>query len=162
MQEYVSQAVVLHAEPKGEADHRVSLFTKRFGKISAKAKSTRKITSKLAAHLQPGNVIEARIVYVGGHQVVDALKSSRLPIDPNALYQLNRLLAEQEREGELWTHLTEDEFSWKNVLRLLGWDPAHGACRVCHRSPELFRLRDQEFYCRKCAFKGRPDEVIYI
>jgi recombinational DNA repair protein (RecF pathway) len=162
MQEYVSRAVVLHSEPKGEADHRVSLFTKRFGKINAKAKSTRKITSKLAAHLQPGNVVEARIVYVGGHQVVDALKNAKLAVDPNTLLLLNRLLADHEPESEIWSHITSEAWSWRNILRILGWDPAHAECRICRKGPELFRVRDQEFFCKKCAFKARPDEVIYL
>ncbi|MEK7212689.1 MAG: recombination protein O N-terminal domain-containing protein, partial [Patescibacteria group bacterium] len=51
MQEYLSEAVVLDAVPNGDLDLRVHLFTKKFGKLTAKVKSARKITSKLAGHL---------------------------------------------------------------------------------------------------------------
>lgn len=158
----MSEAIVLHVEPKGEYDSRVSLFTHKYGKLNAKVKSSRKITSKLAGHLQPGNIVNARLVYVGGHQVVDALKSTHLDLPPQSLYILHRLLADQDVEHELWSHLITGAMDWRLILRILGWDPDHAACRYCRRTPAIFRLRDQEYYCERCSVKARFDEVILV
>lgn len=162
MYEYLSEAIVLHYEPRGELNTRVSFFTKKYGKLSGRATSSRKITSKLASHLQPGNLIQLRMVERGGVQIVDALKKERLPITPAELYNLDHLLAEAEADPMLWEHLASGEFAWSEVLRILGWDPEEGACRLCRRNPHAFRVRDQEFFCERCAFRVAPNEVIFI
>ena len=74
MQEYVTEAVVLDAVPSAELDVRVSLFTKKFGKLVARAKSVKKITSKLAGHLEPGNVVKIRLFGEKGVQQVGGAK----------------------------------------------------------------------------------------
>ncbi len=151
MYEYYSQAVVLDAQPVGEADVRYSLFTKRFGKLVVRGKSTRKITSKLAGHLEVGNLIAARVVEHGTLQVVDALKNRRLSHSSANLYVLHRLLHEGERDERLWTVLLARDWSWVNGLRLLGWDPEHARCAKCRAErPENFYIRGQEFFCTRC------------
>ena len=65
MLELVTEAIVLDKEDVGEQDSRVFLYTKDFGKIGAKATSLRKITSKLAAHLEPLNYATVRLVSRG-------------------------------------------------------------------------------------------------
>src|SRR3989344_9497714 len=96
MQEYVSEAVVLDKMSQGDLDNRFFLFTKRFGKLVAKAKSGRKITSKLSPHLEPGNVSFVRLIEKNGLQVGDALKAARIGAEPAQLAALNSLLSESE------------------------------------------------------------------
>ena len=62
MTEYLSEAVVLDKETSGDLDIRVSMFTKKFGKLKVRAKSARRIVSKLSPHLEPGNVAQVRII----------------------------------------------------------------------------------------------------
>lgn len=163
MHEYVSDALVLHGEPQGDLDVRFSLFTRRFGKMIAKAKSARKITSKLSPHLTLGNIVKARIVEKGGYQLVDALKQSATALDLVTLASLNRLLSESGPEPELWHLLSGGSFSWARALRILGWDPAHASCARCEKSaPSHFSLATQEFFCAACVSGIRANEVVYI
>ena len=79
MQEYVTDALVLKKEPLRDFDARYFFFTKKFGKMKGRATSARKITSKLAGHLEPGTLVTARFVERnggngnGGVQIADAL-----------------------------------------------------------------------------------------
>ncbi|MDO8574288.1 MAG: recombination protein O N-terminal domain-containing protein, partial [bacterium] len=88
---YFNEAIVLDREPSGETDNRFSIYAKGFGKIVARGKSTRKITSKLSGHLEPGNLVKVRLIEKNGLQVVDALKSGKLGIRSADLHFLNRL-----------------------------------------------------------------------
>ena len=163
MLEYLSEAVVLNKEPNGDLDARVSLFTKKFGKLVAKAKSVKRIVSKLSAHLEPGNLIDARIVEKNGLQVVDALKKSRLPINPSHLYFLDCLLPEGEAEPHIWAMLLSGDFSWPSILKILGWDPKTASCAGCNsKQVSAFDIRSQEFFCHSCSLKLSQDELLYI
>jgi hypothetical protein len=162
MYEYLSEAVVLKSEPRGDLDARVSVFTRRYGKLIGKAKSTRKITSKLVGHLQPGNLIKVRAVERGGLQIVDALKTDKLMVSVPDLHSLNELLAEFQPDESLWNLLAQGDFQWTEILRILGWDPSEGSCRICSRKPHSFRARDQEFFCQSCTLRLRPNEVILL
>ena len=176
MQEYLSEAVVLDSFPNGNLDARFIFLTKRFGKLTGKAKSARKITSKLSGHLQPGNLVQARMIEKNGLQVVDALKKSRLSLSLAELRFLGELLAEAEPEFTIWEmlvtrpHLPASQqgeqarhgFSWNTALKILGWDPDFASCAMCAAKIEAFHPRTQEFFCKNCASKLRPDEVIYL
>src|SRR3989344_2480846 len=152
MKEYVDEAVVLSREPHADADSRIALYTKRYGKLMVRAKSARKITSKLSAHLEPGQLIGVRLVEKNGLQIVDALKKSRVGISPHTLSTLAGLLAEAEPDLSLWTLLIRESFSWAEVLSILGWDPRGASCVRCEiAAPSHFALRRQEFFCRSCA-----------
>lgn len=50
---FSTEAVVLKRKNLGEADRLVTLFTKRFGKLTALAKGVRRITSRRAGSLEP-------------------------------------------------------------------------------------------------------------
>lgn len=167
MQEYVSDAVVLDAYPSGDLDARFSLFTKKFGKLVARAKSVKKITSKLAGHLQAGNVIKVRLVEKKGLQIADALKQSSIPLHPATLWFLDRVLHEAEPDRGLWELLAGGAFEWREALKILGWDPAQAECAGCTAvanptagKPAAFHIRTQEFYCALCASKVRRNEVV--
>ncbi len=163
MQEYVSEAIVLRIDPRRETDGVVVLFTRRFGKVIARLRSVRKITSKLAGHLQPGNVVAARLIEKHGLQVVDAIKERSLDIAPADLHFLERLLPEFEADPDLWASIAKDGVYWLEVLAHLGWDPGRGHCIACRTgSAEAFFIETQEFFCVTCASKLQPDKVVYI
>jgi recombinational DNA repair protein (RecF pathway) len=163
MEEYVSDAIVLKKEPSGEFDARYALFTKRFGKISGKTTSSRKITSKLAGHLEPGTFAKVRFVEKGGVQIVDALKIARTDIAPADLAALNALLPEMQAEDELWEKLVKSPFSWTVILRTLGWGPKGAICSACHHRPATsFFIPQQEFFCDVCSSKLRANAVSLI
>ncbi len=162
MEEYVTHALVLMKEPSGERDNRYAFFTERFGKIFAKAKGSRNITSKLAGHLEPGTVAKVRFVDKGSAQVVDALKFSHADISPCDLSLLNDLLPDLESDSELWAGLMRPPFSWNNVLRMLGWDPQGAACALCRRTADWFFIPRQEFLCERCSSKIGKSKVSCI
>lgn len=162
MQEYLSEAIVLNVQPNGDMDLQVSLFTKKFGKLIAKAKSARKITSKLAGHLQPGNLARVRLIEKGGLQAVDVLKDSQIGVPLSDLYFLDRLLAEAEPDLGLWHIIAGGKWSWRKILKILGWDPAEAVCRTCRKQPAYFYPKDQEFFCVDCASKLSRDGLISV
>lgn len=73
MTEHYIEAIVLDNEIVGELDGLITLYTKELGKVVAKAKSSRKMTSKLNGHFQPLNFINCRLIEKRGIQAVDAL-----------------------------------------------------------------------------------------
>jgi recombinational DNA repair protein (RecF pathway) len=155
MQEYVSEAIVLEKQPLGDCDNRYALFTRRFGKMVAKAKSARKITSKLAGHLEPGNVVRVRLIEKNGLQIADALKETRLEVALEDLFLLSGLLPDGEAEPALWANCRAGIFAWRDILRVLGWDPEYATCAACGSSEiSSFYIHSQEFFCRRCASKS--------
>lgn len=163
MQEYVANAIVLRKDPLRDLDGRYSLFTERFGKVIGKTTSSRKITSKLAPHLEPGMVARVRYIEQKGTQIVDALKVGRVSINLVNLHFLAELLPEGQAENELWNTLLRDDFSWRLVLKILGWDPEGVVCVTCGKSDvRAFFIRRQEFFCQTCATKLGKNGVLLL
>jgi recombinational DNA repair protein (RecF pathway) len=167
MQEYVTKAVVLDKQTQGgHADARYAFFTERFGKVVAKATSSRKIVSKLAGHLEPGTLVAVRIIEQHGTRVVDALAATKLGgVSLRELAALAALLPEWQPERELWEELARAQtrtsqardsacFSWSRALAILGWDPEGAICASCNqsnRAAPYFFLPRQEFFCKQCV-----------
>lgn len=167
MHEYVTKAVVLDKLTRGgQADARYSFFTERFGKIAAKATSSRKIVSKLAGHLEPGTLAAVRIIETHGTQVVDALKLGHMNISMRDLLSLNALLGEWEPDAELWDEIARQKFSWERALAILGWDPQGAVCAMCNspsRPARHFNIQRQEFFCASCvASLRRASQLILV
>jgi len=162
MYEYQSEAIVLDAVPAGESDTRFFLYTKKYGRIVARAQSARKITSKLTPHLQAGDVAEIRVVEKNGLRLADALKMRRLPHAPGDLWGLNRLLHDTERDDRLWHALCADMYSWRGVLTLIGWNPERAICARCRSAGQAFLIGTQEFVCETHASKLPPGAVVSI
>lgn len=153
MREYATEALVLQREPSGEIDWRVTFFTRDFGKLTAKVKSGRRITSKLAPHLDPLNVVSLRLIEKGGFQVADALRMSRLPQEH---FILLRLLADTAMEGgpdhALWTLIERNEVSPRRMLETLGLDPRSASCARCGVfEAAWFIISDISYRCAACA-----------
>lgn len=158
---YFPEAVVLAKDSVGEADSRVFLYVKDFGKLVAKARSARKITSKLSSHLEPGNLTQVRLVEKNGLQVVDALKIGKVGINFPDLFFLNEVLHEADYDPAVWGILVgnpslrsgREPFDWKKALRVLGWDPEQASCGICKRNkPYSFNINEQSFICENCVF----------
>ena len=172
MLEVITEAVVLDKEDLGEQDSRVFLYTKDLGKIAAKATSARKITSKLAGHLQPFNLITARLIskqnfFDGkGFQLADALSidnSKNLKSDPELLSEaiktfdlIRRSIPEGVPDRELWEFLggilnKEAPAHLSNALQILGFDSAYAVCELCDNSkPGYFFPKNNFFVCQSC------------
>jgi recombinational DNA repair protein (RecF pathway) len=152
MFEYFDEGIILKKEPLNEADYQIHLYAKNFGKMAAKVKSAQKITSKLSAHLEPGNLIKARIIEKNGLQIIEALKISRLPLKISDLEKLNSLLAENQPDEALWEKLLEKNISWRDILKILGWDPDEAVCSYCHKKEvNFFSINNQNFLCSNCS-----------
>lgn len=161
MVEHYTEAVVLDKEDSGDFDSRIFLYCKDLGKVVAKATSARKIISKLASHLEPGNLIKIRLVQKNAFQIVDALKISNLPKNQNVLRILNlvkELSAESQPDLELWDLLKNGDLDGEKVLGVLGFGREFAACQSCGaKDLAHFLLNELEYYCAACFVKaGRP------
>lgn len=163
MMEYGGEALVLRKEPAGDLDVSLTLFTKKFGKLRASAKSARRAASKLSPHLEPGMVSEVRLVEKHELIIVDALKRMRIDGSPADLDMLGRILAEGAPEPGLWHALLLQGFQWEEILGTLGWDPRGAACAVCgSRNITAFCIEGQELVCGVCVSKFRRNDVVYM
>ncbi len=159
MFEYFDEAIILKKEPVNEADYRICLYARKLGKIVAKAKSAQKITSKLSAHLEPGNLIKTRIIEKNGPQIIEALKISRLPLKISDLEKLNILIADNQPDGALWKNLTGENIDWRETLKILGWDPDEASCFSCHKKGiNFFSIGSQNFLCSNCSLNFNSSE----
>ena len=59
---YTTKAIILRREPYHENDARVAIYTRDFGKLVLVARGARKLSSKLASHLEPLNVCDIMVV----------------------------------------------------------------------------------------------------
>jgi recombinational DNA repair protein (RecF pathway) len=154
MQEYVTNAIVLRKFPQGDLDGRYTLLTERYGKMTGKAKSSRKITSKLAPHLEPGTALRARFIEAHGTQIIDALKVGNAGLSLMDLQFLAMILPEGQPEKDIWQMLVSRRFSWAKALAALGWDPGEAVCASCGtRRGTHFLIARQDFFCDQCVRK---------
>ena len=161
MQEYATPAIVLDIVDTGESDARVFLFTKAVGRVAARARSLRKIISKLAGHLQPGNIVEVRLVEKKGFQVTDALKVRPVAATSNmretiAILQMIKQYAQDYHPDQaLWDLIERGELYGRPFLTALGFDPEHARCSRCEKiRPSYFIIKDTVYQCRDCLNHG--------
>ena len=57
-----TKAIILKREPFWEADTRVVVYSLEKGKLHLIARGTKKISSKLAGHLEPMNFVDLMVV----------------------------------------------------------------------------------------------------
>ncbi len=161
MQEHFVHALVLSKKPYGEFNARVVLYTKELGKISARVQSVYKLTSKLAAHSEPGMVIEARLVETKGFQLVDALMTRPLILPSMSTLEAKRQLEilhlieavsfEGHPDTHLWDLVEAPGLTGLQVLKTLGFDPEHAKCFYCGADkPVHFILAESHYACENC------------
>ena len=152
MKEICTPALVLNKEPLHDSDCRVTLFSRDLGKIYAKVKSGRRLTSKLAPHLEPLSLVTVRLVGKNGFQVTDALKFASLPLSQLKIARLlDAVLTEGGNDHKLWSALLGGKLGFTEVLALLGLDPKFASCENCGAAPEYFSAKSSSYSCRKCA-----------
>lgn len=161
MVEHYTKAVVLDKEDYGDLDSRVVLYSEDLGRINAKVKSSRKITSRLAGHLEPGKFVQARVIELGGFQVVDALSSGGISGTPKNLASLRLIkdmTVERDPDPELWGLLMNAQLGVGEILTCLGFSPQFASCRSCSDGrPTHFLIKDLEYSCINCLMAaGRP------
>ena len=172
MIEYSTKALVLDANNVNELDKLVYLYTEELGKVVARAKSARKITSKLAAYLEPLNFIRIRLVEKNGFQIVDALNFDKITVSPQNLAIsrfIKEMTAELQPDKKLWRFIRQSaqkNFSYRPLLKILGFDPDFARCHICD-SPSViyFFKNDQIFFCQRCLSRGSKipkDEIVLI
>lgn len=185
MIEYFTEALVLDTEDAGELDKSIYLYTKELGKVKAKAKSIRKITSKLAAHLQPLSFVKIRLVEKNGFQITDALTIGRIKISQQApleipfltgqalavLQFIKEMTFELQPDKNLWLLIKKifqdlrdnKKISYQPLLKALGFASDFARCNVCaSKFIPYFSKTEQVFLCRRCALKVPQDELILI
>jgi hypothetical protein len=90
------------------------------------------------------------------------LKSSRVSVSPENLRFLGDLLPDMQAENDLWFCLVNMPFSWKETLRILGWDPQGARCALCRHPALWFFIPRQEFLCDSCVSKMGKSKLSYI
>lgn len=163
MKEHIVHAFVLGRTPHKEHDRTVDLYTKELGRVCALARGLRKITSKLAGHLQPLSFAQVRLVEKNSFQVVDAKERAALPSSPRAVALaefIRATTAELEPDVRLWYDLvraagelrTKGNFSYLPLIRDLGFDPRFASCEMCgEKKVKYFSPSNLSFFCAQCV-----------
>lgn len=177
MREVYTQALVLSRNPVGEADDLVVLYTEQYGRIHARAKSVRKITSRVSSHLQPLCLTNVRFMRRNGPNegffILDALADGPYK---RKLLSVTRIIFEMtdewERDVRLWKYLEEcyyteipEREATRNILKILGFDPEHADCMFCKGvSVYGFVPKEHDFICGKCTSErnGANNGIIII
>lgn len=172
MLDITTRALVLDKEALGEYDSRVFLYTEKLGSVLGYATGTRKLVSKLAAHLEPLSLIDVRLVEKRNHsfQIGDALNINDkinlkdYPGQAQVIFKIISILKESSFIGnpdvETWDlffklatsreHISLSAYVSK-FLTVLGFNPKHALCARCaSRAPRYFLLHDFCFYCQAC------------
>jgi len=175
MIEHYTEGIVLSRNPRGEMDRSVTIYTKEIGKVTATTKSSRKITSKIAGHLMPGNFVRLRIVENKTTQAIDAL-SEKPKCDIKELLPflnfLDEVLPHGEADENFWDLITKiiekcrlEPEAYRYILEILGFGADDAVCGNCRRSEIAhFSLPDIMFLCSNCAgrFSLRPEEIVKV
>ena len=161
MVEYYTEAIVLGRRPQGELDELVTLYTKDLGKVEAFLKSSRRLLSKLSAHLLFGNLVQVRIVEKNRLQVADVLgekSKSDPPAILNFLSFLDQVIPWGEPDQPLWRLIKEvisrsefNEETYEKVLNTLGFGGEGAVCSRCGRNQIVYFITpDVIFLCESC------------
>ena len=155
MRECYTPALVLGLSPRKDKDAQVILYTKDLGRVSAVAKSIRKITSKLAGHLKVGTLANVRLIDAGGsYQLIDGL-AFKTPCGGGEQLKLAAFLESVIPPGQpdiqMWYTVSEifeggtiTPRIYRYLLRLMGFVMGSGDALICQ------------------GCKGEKEEVVYF
>ena len=175
MTEHYTPSLVLNRVPRNSQDLSMVLYTKELGKISAIAKSIRKVTSKLSGHLTVGSLANVRVIDKGAHQLIDALSYSKSQPDEELfrfITFIDDVVPYNQPELKLWYTVEEvikkRSFSpeiYKYLLQLMGFDSK--ACEHCNNNlgqVAYFHTPDIIFLCSSCLAKNpiKQEDVVPI
>ena len=182
MTERYTRALVLSHIDVNDHDAVIRMFTEEFGKVVVRAKSIRKITSKLSAHFQPLSFVKMRFVprsgISEGFVLVDGLEDEAFAYhgtrQRDDLVEVIEFLDVHtyplEPDQRVWFFL-EKVFSGmyhrhdvaRILLSVLGFDATHASCGTCSAQEVVAFYRGSDFFvCGQCALKLPKNEVLYI
>jgi len=169
MFEYTTDAIVLDKEESGDYDAVVHLYTKDLGKIRTKAKSMRKITSRLSAHLEPGLVATVRIIGRDpmasnrpSFQLVDGLAQKKLFADYGFLGLVKAMTTDLQEDARLWEFLLAGNPDKKQLFQILGFGGVL-RCGMCGaRDANCVYGTDSLFLCGFCSSNIANNLLTYI
>lgn len=168
MLDFVTPALVLKKEPVDDCDALYTLYTENNGKVKVKATSVRKITSKLAAHLEPGLISKVRLVTKNSlrsngalFQIVDAIKENRLFSDFSFLELVDSITLLSHHDQDLWGFLLKGNPDKGRVLALSGFGEEQ-ACATCGIKAVFLYRPDQTFLCANCCSNVPGNLVTYL
>ncbi len=174
MLEITTEALVLDREPSGEYNSRVFLYTEKLGGVVARATSLRKLTSKMAAHLEPLTFSRVRLIQkedAANFQIADALAFDRCAAwreSEEYLREGLRLISilkeggfREDADGALWETLSNffrnppvaplSGYGVK-LISALGFDHRRALCGLCGTGrPKIFSVKQLAFYCQGCV-----------
>ncbi len=155
---YKAEGVVLGRRNLGEADRVLTLFTREFGRLQAKARAVRKTTSRLAGRLEP--FTHARFLLARGRSV-DVVAQVEVVAGHAALREDLRRLSYAWLVAELTTHLVPEAEPHPEVfglllaaLRLL--EDSDPAASTAWYGLQLFRSLGYAPATHRCPGCGRP------
>ncbi|HOF50344.1 MAG TPA: recombination protein O N-terminal domain-containing protein [Candidatus Colwellbacteria bacterium] len=167
MVEYLTEVIVLDKRPDKNLDAVFTVFSRDLGKVYGKATSSRKITSKLASHLEPGTLAKIRLARksVGDNfRIVEALAETRRS-DPETirfLMFLDKMAPALAKDEVLFMFCREvikdpgfsEKMAYRGLLKIIGLDPDKATCAVCgSQKIAYFSSQDIMFLCRQCGNK---------
>ncbi|MBU2575848.1 DNA repair protein RecO [Patescibacteria group bacterium] len=116
MATYKTKAIILSSYPYREHDRIITFYSEEFGKMDARARGTRKITSKLAGHLE--SFIETELLLANGRRW-DILAGSRTLNNHYIVRSSVEKLASASVCSEAIKHITKPLSSDKRVYGLM-------------------------------------------
>ncbi len=72
---YPAKAIILKREPRGDNDSRVVVYTRERGRLDLVARGTKKLKSKLAAHVEPLCITDVMVVTGRRYDYIGAARS---------------------------------------------------------------------------------------
>ncbi|MCX7795832.1 MAG: DNA repair protein RecO [bacterium] len=185
MNSYYITGIILSRENIGEKDRLVVFLTRERGKLRAVARSSRKISSKMAGSLEPFNLVRCWI-HIG--KTFDIIKGVELiKTFPNLIKDIKRYLLvsrivefiqyvvqENDENPEIFKLLLGTMsamndygninsiyvFFWVNALALVGYKMRLDRCLCGKREVTVFSSSMGGVLCDDCADKA--DDVISI
>lgn len=158
MKFYQTQAIVLKRKNTKEADKILTFYTKKYGKLIGLAKGIKKISSKLAGHLEPFYLIQLTLVegktfkIVSEAKTINSFKSLRSNLERTSIAYfiseiVDKLMGREEKNEELFYLLKKTfEFLEKernidlvlpyfefNFLSQIGFRPDFNQCVRCQK-----------------------------
>src|SRR3989339_723691 len=155
-QTYKTQGIILKRWDYKERDKMVRILTNDFGKITTRAISARKITSKLAGHLEPFIHSDLFIAHsktidiVAGSNTIESHALLRQSLPHNAIANyfaeiIDRFTEERHTDKELFMH----------VLHFSNWLNVHGANTLVLYAAiiqlfQILRFHVELYRCHSC------------
>jgi DNA repair protein RecO (recombination protein O) len=113
---FPTKAIILNRSDWREADRLVSVYSQEFGRLSLLARGARKLSSKLAAHLEPISLSQLLVIkgkgfdYVGSAIMIESFAGikgdlNKLYFAGQALNFFKRLVGEGEKDEDLFNYL---------------------------------------------------------